>query len=148
MRLGMMLTDGDEPRTGGPLTFAESYQRPGGISLPYLRSGGGEEMIAPTWTEGTNSPTGWNVFISRVDPNTGEVYETSGPLPPTTNVPLTQINHLDDAPPQTKPLITPLPGQPDGDFTDTRAPEPPQQSLTKPLLIAGAIVAGLFLLRD
>lgn len=126
MRLGMLPKGADTP-----LNFSERFSKAGGIILPYYRT---PTPIAETDT-----------FVSHVDPNTGDVYETS-----------------------------PQPGQPGGDFIDTRvpgevssqtAPTAPNNSVTttttptnatasntapqnstslaKPLLIVGAIVLGL-----
>lgn len=146
MPLGLMLLDGEEPRTGGPLTFDTAYKKPGGIVLPVLRK--------PLYREDVD------VFILRRDPVTGEIYET-GPQS-ADEIPWTQPTHgphiIPDAPtsepapvkdPPALPVLPPIavdPG-PNG-VVHTMAPPTDAQSLTKPLLVAGAVVAALFLLRD
>ena len=152
MRLGMMLNDG-ESRTGGDDTFTTYYKQPGGINLPYFRT---KPLIEQ------------DVFISRIDPVTGEVYET-GPRS-ADEIPAPEprgglqyrlcpdgVNVFpdcpDSAPPNTiqpKPPVAVADPPPTTDGTvHTMSPsQDSAQSLTKPLLIAGAIVAGLFLLKD
>jgi hypothetical protein len=140
MALGMMLTDGEEPRTGGPLTY-DNYSKPGGISLPYMRK--------PLYIDEIETRT------IRVDAN-GNVYDTiDTPRPDIlveATIPWTQPTHgphiVPDAPesapaPVKDPVMSPE--MPSGAPVYTATGNAPGTDY-KPLIIGGAIIAGLYFL--
>jgi hypothetical protein len=166
MLLGMMINDGDEMRTGGPLTYDGAYKKPGGIVMPVIR---------------TPYEETWDTFIIRRDPVTGEIYE-GGPREIPAPEPRGGLQYQlcpdgvnafpdcpDSAPPRPKPPVMisdPGPisyagGSADFDEATGRYRDPndprnsaldaaarPQSSIPKPLLIAGAVALGFFLLKD